>query len=123
MKFEKKYISSRYPIVLIVAFLVATAIIGRALYTMTVEREKWLSWSTAFVDDSLAVKPNRGNILSSEGMLMASSLPDFKVRLDFLSGGADKDTAIYNKKDTLFHESLDSICEGLHAIVPERRVE
>ncbi len=123
MKFEKKYISGRYPVVLIVAFLVAFGIIGRALYTMTVDKERWTDMARVFVDDSLAVKPNRGNILSSEGMLMASSLPDYKVRLDFLSGGADKDTAIYNKKDTLFHESLDSICEGLHAIVPERSVE
>ncbi len=119
MKFEKKYISSRYPIVIIVAIVVAIAIIGRALYTMTIDKERWIDMGRVFVDDSLAVKPNRGNILSSEGMLMASSLPDYKVYLDFLSGGADKDTAIYNKKDTLFHEALDSICKGLHEIVPE----
>ncbi len=119
MKFEKKYISGRYLVVVVAAFLIAMAIIGRAVYTMTVEKQKWLDMAKVFVDDSLAVKPNRGNILSSEGLLMASSLPDYKVRLDFLSGGADKDTAIYNKKDTIFHDALDSIAEGLHRIVPE----
>ncbi len=119
MKFEKKYISSRYPVVIIVAILVALAIIGRTLYTMTIDKERWINMGKVFVDDSLAVKPNRGNILSSDGLLMASSLPDFKIHLDFLSGGAKGDTAIYNKKDTLFHEYLDSISEGLHNIVPE----
>ncbi len=120
MKFNKKYISSRYPIVIIFAILIAMAIIGRALYTMTIDKQRWTKMASVFVDTNLVVKPNRGNILSSEGMLMASSLPDYKIYLDFLSGGANKDTAIYKMKDSLFHATLDSISLGLSDIVPGR---
>lgn len=119
MKFEKKYISGRFIVVVILAMLIGMAILARALYTMTAGHDHWAKMAKVFVIDSTNIKPNRGNILSSEGLLMASSLPDYKIYLDFKSGGADKDPEIYAKKDTLFHENLDSICAGLSKIIPD----
>ncbi|MBQ3827863.1 MAG: penicillin-binding protein 2, partial [Prevotella sp.] len=54
----------------------------------------------------------RGNILSSDGQLMASSIPEFKLYMDFKAGG--------EVKDSLWNEKVDSICEGLHEIFPEK---
>ena len=119
MKFDKKYISGRYTIVVIIAMLVSIAIIARTLYTMTAKREHWTNMAKVFVKDSLTVKPARGNILSSDGLLMASSLPDYKIYLDFKSGGADKDEKLYHIKDSVFHSKLDSMCVGLNQIIPE----
>ena len=119
MKFEKKYISGRFIVVVIMAMFIGMAILARALYTMTAGHDHWAKMAKVFVIDSTNIKPNRGNILSSEGLLMASSLPDYKIYLDFKSGGADKDPEIYAKKDTLFHENLDSICAGLSKIIPD----
>lgn len=119
MKFEKKYISGRFIVVVILAMLIGMAILARALYTMTAGHEHWTKMAKVFVIDSTNIKPNRGNILSCDGLLMASSLPDYKIYLDFKSGGADKDPEIYAKKDTLFHENLDSICAGLSKIIPD----
>jgi len=62
--------------------------------------------------DSVDVKPVRGNILSSDGQLMASSIPEFKLYMDFKAGG--------EVKDSLWNEKVDSICEGLHEIFPEK---
>ena len=62
--------------------------------------------------DSVDVKPVRGNILSCDGRLMASSLPEFKLYMDFKAGG--------DEKDSLWNEKVDSICEGLHDIFPEK---
>ena len=99
--------------------LVSIAIIARTLYTMTAKREHWTNMAKVFVKDSLTVKPARGNILSSDGLLMASSLPDYKIYLDFKSGGADKDEKLYHIKDSVFHSKLDSMCVGLNQIIPE----
>lgn len=118
MKFDKKYISKRYTWILVIAMFVCAAILVRAIITMTAERQKWQDVGSVYESESQPVKPNRGNIISSDGQLMASSLPDYKVYIDFLSGGADKDTAAYNKRDTLFHQNLDTICDGLSKICP-----
>ena len=130
MKFNKDYISGKYSYVVVLAFLFALCIAFFMLKTMTVDREKWIyTKKINFESDSLEVKPIRGNILSADGQLMASSLPDYKVYIDFLSGLTSKsakartpitkeDSATWHLKDSLFHENLDSICRGLSKICP-----
>lgn len=125
MKFDKKYISKRFTGVVVVAVLICIGILWRAVYTMTVEREQWQSIGAVYVSDSLPVKPTRGNILSSDGQLMASSLPDYKVYIDFLSGipkktgnpeEDEKRQEMIEYKDSVFLSKLDSICDGLAQI-------
>ena len=43
---------------------------------------------------------------------MASSIPEFKIFMDFQAGGLEK--------DTMWCDSVDLICEGLHRIFPEK---
>ena len=66
--------------------------------------------------DSLETPPVRGNILSCDGQLMASSLPQYKLYIDYR---AMREAG----KDTLFIEKLDSICMGLNAIFPDQSAE
>jgi len=63
--------------------------------------------------DSVKVKPTRGNILSCDGQLMASSLPEFKVYMDF---NALKEAG----NDTAFVDSIAYISKGLNNIFPEK---
>ena len=64
-------------------------------------------------NDSVKVKPARGNILSCKGQFLASSLPEFKVYMDFK---ALKDA----NNDSLWDAKIDSIAEGLHHIFTEK---
>lgn len=120
MKFKKEFISKKIIAVVTIALLFCVAIFWNMMTKMTVERERWMEVKKSFEKDSVKVEQRRGNILSTDGQLLASSLPDYNIYIDFLSGDADKDTAIYNKKDTLFHDKLDSICEGLERICPNK---
>ncbi|MBR1401753.1 MAG: transpeptidase family protein [Prevotella sp.] len=93
--------------------LLGLLIVGKALYTATVKRDYWVKVANRLKRDSVDVKPVRGNILSCDGRLMASSLPEYKMFMDF--------QALHDSKtDSLWYEKLDSICEGLHDIFPER---
>ena len=141
MKFDKKYISGKFPFVVGVAFCTAVGIIGFMIKTMVADKEKWEEIRTKnFEKDSLEVKPVRGNILSDDGQLMASSLPDYKVYIDFMSGlsldavkysqFSHQDSIIYNQKDSLFlglgdfyARELDSICNGLEKICPKKNAK
>ncbi len=110
--FDRKKIVPRYKIIGYVMVLLGLMIVGKALYTATVKRDYWMKVADRLKRDSVDVKPVRGNILSCDGRLMASSLPEYKLYMDFKAGGAEK--------DSLWNEKIDSICNGLHDIFPEK---
>lgn len=112
-KFNNKYALTTYYIAAIIFMLFGFAILGKALVLMTVKKSYWMEVSSYTKKDSVSVKPVRGNILSSDGQLMASSLPEYKLYMDFQ---ALKDAG----NDTAFVDSVDYICRGLNVIFPEK---
>ena len=115
-KFDHKKVMPRFSAIAIVMSLLALAVIAKSFYIMTAKRDYWLKVAERQKKDSVTVKPNRGNILSCTGQLMASSLPKFKVFMDF------KALKIANN-DSLWDAKQDSICLCLHKIFPERSIE
>lgn len=134
MKFDKKYIQTRFTIIVICALVVCILIAWRAIYTATIEREKWQKMGEMSVSEQRPIDPVRGKILSSDGQLMASSLPDYKVFIDFLSGipylnettpdtvrritirKRDYSARLVEQKDSTWRANIDSISKGLAAI-------
>ncbi len=82
-KFEHKKVMPRYSAIAIIMTLLPLAVVGKAFYIMTAKHDYWMKVAERQKKDSVTVKPNRGNILSCTGQLMASSLPEFKVFMDF----------------------------------------
>ncbi len=121
-KFNKDKVMQRYLIVAVLLALVGVAVIAKAGYTMTAKKHYWEVVANNLKSDSDSVRPNRGNILSCDGQLLASSIPEYKIFMDFQAGG-NEDTAWVHKRDTLWRENLDSLCEGLHAIFPDWTAE
>ena len=115
-KFDHKKVMPRFSAIAIVMSLLALAVVTKSFYIMTAKRDYWLKVAERQKKDSVTVKPNRGNILSCTGQLMASSLPEFKVFMDF------KALKIANN-DSLWDAKQDSICLCLHKIFPERSIE
>lgn len=111
-QFDRKKIIPRYKIIAYVMLLAGFVIVGKAMYITTVKRDYWMKVASRLKKDSVDVKPVRGNILSCDSRLMASSLPEFRLYMDFKAGG--------EKKDSLWMEKVDSICMGLHEIFPEK---
>lgn len=103
---------TRYFFVILLMGLVGVAIVVKAGITMFAERQYWQDVADRFVKENVTVKPNRGNIISSDGKLMASSLPEYRIYMDFKAGGV--------KKDTMLMNHLNEICEGLHRIFPDK---
>ncbi|MCR4583089.1 MAG: penicillin-binding protein, partial [Prevotella sp.] len=108
----------RYLSIAVVLTLIGFAIVGKAMYIMTAKKEYWTDVASRLKRDSVPVKPNRGNILSCDGQLMASSIPEYKIYMDF-QAGAD-DSAGIARRDSLWACYIDSISLGLHDIFPEQ---
>ena len=77
---------TRYFFVILLMALIGVAIVVKAGITMFAERQYWQDVADRFVKENVTVKPNRGNIISSDGKLMASSLPEYRIYMDFMSG-------------------------------------
>lgn len=112
-KFDYNKIMPRYSAIAIVLTLISLIVIGKTMYIMTAEHDYWEKVANRVKKDSVPIKPMRGNILSCDGNLMASSLPEFKVFMDF--------NALHQAgNDSLWEDKLDSICLCLNQIFPEK---
>ena len=86
-----KKIMIRYSFIILVMVLIGIAIIFKAGIIMFAERQYWNDVADRFIKENVTVKPTRGNIISADGQLMASSLPEYKIYMDFKAGGEIKD--------------------------------
>ncbi|MBQ2123277.1 MAG: transpeptidase family protein [Bacteroidaceae bacterium] len=121
MNFPKDKIKGRINLVKWLFVLLGLAILGKALYTMTIKQSYWVEVAKQRERINLELKPARGNILATNGEVLAASIPEFLMYLDF--GTWEKDSAraakdLY-KRDSLFALSLDTICKGMAEIFPD----
>ncbi|MBQ7419181.1 MAG: transpeptidase family protein [Prevotella sp.] len=114
-KFDNDKVMPRYMAVAVVLTIIGFAVIGKAFYIMTVKKQYWTDVADRLKRDSVSVKPKRGNILSCDGQLMATSIPEYKIYMDFKAGGKEK--------DSIWQANVDSICIGLHEIFPQKSAE
>ena len=102
----------RYMAIAIVMTIIGIAVIGKAFYIMTAKKQYWTEVADRLKRDSVSVKPRRGNILSCDGQLMATSIPEYKIFIDFQAAAFEN--------DSLWLDKVDSLCEGLNKIFPQR---
>jgi cell division protein FtsI (penicillin-binding protein 3) len=117
-KFNNNKVMPRYFAIAVVLTLIGFAIVGKAMYIMTAKKDYWTQVASRLKRDSVTVKPNRGNILSCDGQLMASSIPEYKVFMDFQAG--TDDSISKRKHDSIWAANIDTICYELNQIFPQK---
>ena len=111
--FNNDKVMPRYMMIAVLLTVIGVAVIGKAFYIMTAKKQYWTEVADRLKRDSVSVKPNRGNILSCDGQLMATSIPEYKIFIDFQA-------AAFAKDDSLWLDKVDSLCEGLNRIFPKK---
>ena len=110
-KFSNDQVMPRYMLIAIALTFIGIVIIGKAFYIMTAKKQYWTEVADRLKRDSVSVKPTRGNILSCDGQLMATSIPEYKIFMDFQA-------AAFVDDDSLWLDKVDSVCDGLNRIFP-----
>lgn len=110
-----KNITFRYTFIVVIMTVLAILIIVKAGIIMFAERQYWKDVADRFVKENVVIRPTRGNIISADGKLMASSLPEYKIYMDFRVQSS--------KQDTMLMNHLQEICNGLHEIFPDRSAQ
>ena len=117
-RFNSDKVMPRYFAIAVAFTFIGFAIVGKAMYIMTAKKDYWTQVASRLKRDSVSVKPTRGNILSCDGQLMAGSIPEYKVFMDFQAGITDS-TGTY-QRDSIWAEKIDTICYELNQIFPSR---
>lgn len=92
--------------------LFAFAVFLRLGQVQYVQGKKWKAMADSLSTRYVNVEATRGNIYSNDGSLLATSIPEYELRMDMFAGGiADKD---------VFNEKVDSLGYKLSQIFQDK---
>lgn len=106
----KRSILIRSSLVYIGVLLLGLAIFGKTLHLQFFERDKWNKEENSVIRH-MALEPNRGNIYSSDGRLLAVDVPYYEIRMDFRSGSFNDET---------FYAGVDALSKELSNLFKDR---
>ena len=123
MKPDKNNSIGRFRIIFFGICLLGIYIISSALYTMLTKQDYWSEVSKLFIRHNIVIPATRGNIYDCKGRLMAGSVPEYRIYMDYVV--IDRDSAARHKaqqwRDSVFMATLDTISEGLAKIFPDKK--
>ena len=121
---EKKRVSRRYLTMFLFVMFWGILIIVKMAIVMFGERTYWNDVKEHLVPANRVIDPRRGNILSDEGLLLASSMKQYRVFLDFDTYEKNEKRAQSDqyRKDTLFDRHIDEFCQQMHELFPQYSV-
>jgi len=81
--------------------LFAVAVLVRLCDVQFVEGHKWRAMADSLSTKYINVDAARGNIYSNDGSLLATSVPEYELRMDAFAGGIQDNEIFYSKVDSL----------------------
>lgn len=81
--------------------LFALAVLLRLGDVQFIQGDKWRAKADSLSTKEFDIEAARGNIYSNDGSLLATSVPEYELRMDMIAGGIAKDTVFYGKVDSL----------------------
>jgi len=96
----KKDILVRFALVYLIFVLLGLAIIAKIIYIQVVEGNKWREMAKTITYKDITIEPNRGDICSYDGRVLATSVPYFEIRMDLKAAGITNE---------IFNEKIDSL--------------
>jgi cell division protein FtsI (penicillin-binding protein 3) len=101
----------RGALVYFIIALLAIVLVIRILILQYVQRGKWAEMSEKYVYKTAEMPANRGDILTSDGRILASSVPYYTIYMDTRSSGMSSST---------FSKGINGLSAGLSHILGER---
>lgn len=110
-KTRRRHMRSRYLLISFLLLGVAGLCVLFLLNTTVVHAEEWNRKGESSLCDTIMIKPLRGEILASDGSILATNLHYYNVRIDFKASKIN---------ELRYVESLDSLADTLAYYYPRR---
>jgi cell division protein FtsI (penicillin-binding protein 3) len=91
--------------------LFAVGIAVKLFTIQLIEGEQWAQRARQVAMDMRPVQPDRGHIVAEDGRMLATSVPEYELRMDTRADGLTED---------LFATRVDSLARGLSALFGDR---
>lgn len=114
MSDRRKNIVIRFGIIYFIVLVLFGAVVTKIIIIQTTEREQWLQLAQRQTKSDIIVNPNRGNIYSCDGQLMASSIPTYYIYMD------TRVPALHEKNGSLYKDYIDSVSHALADFFKDR---
>lgn len=109
----KKDIMWRINVSFLLMLVMAFVIIGQIIKVQYVEGEKWRSMADSLTLKYFNIEAGRGNIFSSDGKLIATSVPIYDIRMDMRADGLTNE---------VFNANIDSLSWCLADLFKDKSV-
>lgn len=103
----KQQVIKRFGIVYVMSLFFLIPIGWRYYNVMVNQGDFWRSQGKKVLNNKVDIEASRGNILSNDGRLLATTIPTYTLYMDFCAGGFAKDSLMKN---------IDHISDSLGAI-------
>src|SRR5690606_34646532 len=77
------------------------AVMAKMFQVQVIQGDKYRSMADSLSTKYATVEASRGNIYSIDGSLLATSVPEYDIRMDLLAGGIEDNEVFYSKVDSL----------------------
>lgn len=114
---KRRNIVLRFGLMYALICVLFVGVIYRIVVLQFIEREEWLKVAEKQKRTDIIVKPNRGNIFSADGRLMASSIPSYYVYMDMRVPALNKDSG------KLFYDKIDSVSQALSVFFGDKTAQ
>lgn len=91
----RRIILGRYALILVLMLAFSLAIAGRIVYIQLTTAEKWDGKLKQLENKTEIIRGNRGNVCSTNGRVLASSVPFYEIRMDMGAPGVKE---VFNKE-------------------------
>lgn len=115
----------RYCVVLALFVFASLIILVKTAYIMFVQHDYWMAVSTKFESRFKPLAATRGNILSADGQVLATSLPEYRIYFDPMSWEPDSARRVKDQivRDSILTTKMDSMLTGMKRIIPDLDIE
>jgi len=117
MSDEQRNTVWRFAIIFLIITFGFVAVLTKIAYIQAFERDEWLKVAEKQVPTLLPIQATRGNILDSNGRLLASSMPQYYMYMD------TRVPALHEKKGQLFYAHIDSLAYDLAEVIGDKSAE
>ncbi len=81
--------------------LFAVAVMAKMFQVQVVEGDRYRAMADSLSTKYATVEASRGNIYSIDGSLLATSVPEYDIRMDLFAGGIEDNDVFFSKIDSL----------------------
>ena len=125
MNFPNKKVMPRYYLIAIVFVIIGIAVMLKAAHIIFVEHDHWMKEREERTKSTKKHKAEatRGNILACDGRILATSLSEYTLYLDFKAWEGEKNPKWKEKdqktRDTLYLKYIDTLATEMNRIFPD----